>query len=380
MSNSDGGFFRPIPLDNQKLIVFRYTGEGFIPTVIPAEPLEDVSAITFLGQQIVEKYPVLKEWIVGSPMDVDIEERVVHEGEYQSFKSIGLESAYPVLQGYRGSVGLGYRINFSDPLMLNRLSLTASYTPDSDLDSDERLHALFEYERHNWRAALTYNNADFYDIFGPTYRGYKGYSADVGWSKNLVYDRPRRMDLELDTAFYGGLEQVPGYQNIPSPYDTLWRLRATAELRAPAIVPRPRGRREGPHLGGGRSRQLRQRRSHPADSRWLRYRFRPAHSPFLDLAAHRRRLRQRQRRRPVCLLLLRRLRQQLRGQRIDQALPGVVQLSGRRAQCHRRADLHQGPARVEPAADPLSPRRMDRLFHHLDPPLTLHHWSRHELG
>ena len=226
VSNSDGGFFRPIPIDNDRLIVFRYTGEGFVPTVIHAEPLEDVSAITFLGQQIVEKYPVLEEWIVGSPMDVDIEERVVHEGEYQSFKSIGLDSAYPVLQGYRGSVGLGYRINFSDPLMLNRLSLTASYTPDSDLDSGERLHALLKYERHNWRAALTYNNADFYDIFGPTYRGYKGYSADVGWSKNLIYDKPRKMELELDTAFYGDLEQVPGYQNIPSPYDTLWRMRA----------------------------------------------------------------------------------------------------------------------------------------------------------
>jgi hypothetical protein len=159
-------------------------------------------------------------------MDIEIEERVVHEGEYRSFKSIGLESAYPVLQGYRGSVGLGYRINFSDPLMLNRMSLTASYTPDGGLDSDERLHALLKYERYNWRAALTYNNADFYDIFGPTYRGYKGYSADVSWSKNLVYDKPRRMDLELDTAFYGGLEQVPGYQNIPSPYDTLWRARA----------------------------------------------------------------------------------------------------------------------------------------------------------
>jgi hypothetical protein len=226
VSNSDGGFFRPIPLDNERLIVFRYTGDGFIPTEISAKPLEDVAAISFLGNTVVAKYPELRDWIVGSPMDVDIEERVVHEGDYRGFKSIRLESWYPVLQGYRGSVGLGFRINFSDPMMLNQLSLTSAYTPDSSLPSDERVHARLEYKRYNLRAALNWNTADFYDIFGPTYRGFKGYTADLGWSKYLVYDRPRSMELELDTAFYGGLEQVPGYQNIPSPYDKLWRGRA----------------------------------------------------------------------------------------------------------------------------------------------------------
>jgi hypothetical protein len=226
VSNTDSGFFRPIPLDNERLIVFRYTGEGFIPTVIDTEPLEDVSAISFLGNEVVEKYPLLRDWIVGSPMDVDVDERVIHEDDYHGFKSIGLESAYPVLQGYRGSLGLGYRLNFSDPMMLNQLSLTAAYTPDTDLPSDERIHARLQYERYNLRAALSWNTADFYDVFGPTYRGFKGYSADLGWSKYLVYDKPRRMQLELDTAFYGGLEQVPGYQNIASPYDTLWQGRA----------------------------------------------------------------------------------------------------------------------------------------------------------
>ena len=226
VSNSDGGFFRPIPLDNERLIIFRYTGEGFVPTMIAAEPLEDVAAISFLGHEVVEKYPLLEDWIVGSPMDIDVDDRTVHEGEYRSFKSIGLESAYPVLQGYRGSVGLGYRLNFSDPLMLNQLSLTAAYTPDTSLPSDERVHARLEYDRYNLHAALNWNTADFYDIFGPTYRGFKGYSADLGWSKYLVYDKPRTMQLELDTAFYGGLDQVPGYQNIPSPYDKLWRGRA----------------------------------------------------------------------------------------------------------------------------------------------------------
>jgi hypothetical protein len=222
VSNTETGLFRPIPLGDDKLIVFRYTGEGFIPATIDAKPLEDVAPITYLGAQIVTKHPVVKEWSVGSPAEVDLEEEGIEKGDYHGFKDIGLESVYPIVQGYRGSPGIGFRINFSDPLLLNRLYFSASYTPDNTLDSDERFHAKLEYQRYNWTAALKYNNADFYDLLGPTYRGLKGYSAELGWSKSLIYDSPRGLELALDTAFYGGLEQVPGYQNVASPYDTLW--------------------------------------------------------------------------------------------------------------------------------------------------------------
>lgn len=222
VSNTETGFFRPIPLGDDRLIVFRYTGGGFVPATIHAKPLEDVAPITFLGRQIVEKHPIVKDWTVGSPMRIDLETEGVEKGGYHGFRSIGLESVYPIVQGYRGSPGIGFRINFSDPLMLNRLFFSASYTPDRDLGSDERVHAALEYRRYNWSAALRYNNADFHDLFGPTYRGLKGYSAELGWNENLIYDTPRELELTLDTAFYGGLEQVPGFQNVPSPYDTLW--------------------------------------------------------------------------------------------------------------------------------------------------------------
>ncbi|MGD8440562.1 MAG: hypothetical protein PVG53_08490, partial [Holophagae bacterium] len=226
VSNTETGLFRPIPLGDDRLIVFRYTGEGFVPAAIDAKPLEDVAPITFLGRQIVEKHPVVKDWIVGSPMEIDLEEEGVETGDYHGFKDIGIESVYPIVEGYRGSPGIGFRINLSDPLMLNRLFVSASYSLDNTLDSDERVHAKLVYTRYDWTAALRYNNADFYDLVGPTYRGLKGYSAEIGWNKSLIYDAPRELTLEIDTAFYGGLEQVPGYQNVPSPYDTLWTTEA----------------------------------------------------------------------------------------------------------------------------------------------------------
>jgi len=225
VSNSETGLFRPIPLEDGSLIVFRYTGEGFVPGVIEPEPLEDVAAITFLGNDVVTKHPVLEDWNVGSPMDVDLEDFETQKGDYHGFKSIGIESIYPVLEGYRNYGAVGFRLNLSDPALLNRISFTASYTPNSSLPADERLHLQLDYDRYNWNVKLKLNNSDFYDLFGPTKRGLKGYSAEVGWKKTLVYDKPRKLMLEIDGAAFGGLDQVPGFQNIESPYDKLFSTR-----------------------------------------------------------------------------------------------------------------------------------------------------------
>jgi hypothetical protein len=226
VSNTETGLFRPIPMEDGSLIVFRYTGEGFVPGTMTPEPLEDVAAITFLGRKTIEKHPVLEEWQVGSPAEVDLDEHGVEQGTYRGFKGIGLESIYPVIEGYRDYAAVGFRLNLSDPFLLNRVHFTASYTPDNSLPSDERLHLELGYERYNWEVALKLNNADFYDLFGPTKRGLKGYSAEVGWNKTLLYDKPRTMGLEVDAAAFGGLDQVPGFQNVPSPYEDLFHARA----------------------------------------------------------------------------------------------------------------------------------------------------------
>ncbi len=226
VSNTETGLFRPIPLDDGSLIVFRYTGEGFVPGRIDPEPLEDVAAITFLGQKVVEKYPALEDWMVGSPAEIQLDEKTIEKGPYRGFRSIGIESMYPIIEGYKDYGAVGFRLNLSDPMLLNRIHFDASYTPNSSLPSDERLHLELGFERYNWQVNLKLNNADFYDLFGPTKRGLKGYSAEVGWNKNLLYDKPRKMGLEIDGAAFGGLDQVPGFQNVASPYSTLFHARA----------------------------------------------------------------------------------------------------------------------------------------------------------
>ena len=121
---------------------------------------------------------------------------------------------YPILQGYKDSVAFGLRLNFSDPIPLNRASLTVSYSPDTSLPSDERLHVDAEYLRYDWKARLRYNAGDFYDLFGPTKTSRKGWAVGLGRSKNLLFDDPRRLDLEAFAEYWYGLDTLPDRKSV----------------------------------------------------------------------------------------------------------------------------------------------------------------------
>jgi hypothetical protein len=217
LSNTETGFFRPVPLPDGRMLVFRYSGDGFVPATIDPKPLEDVNPIVFLGQQLAEGYPIVKSWKVGSPARVPFEEMVTARGPYTPAGSFASESFYPIVQGYKTFQAVGMRFNFSDPVQIDRLELTASYTPDHALAANERLHAALRFRRYDWKVDARWNGADFYDLFGPTKTSRRGYSLKVGWERALVYDHPRKLTLSADVAYYGNLDVLPFYQNVASP-------------------------------------------------------------------------------------------------------------------------------------------------------------------
>jgi hypothetical protein len=223
VSNAETGFFRPLPLTNEELIVFRYTGQGFVPTIIEAQPIEDASAIQFLGAEIVARHPMLDSWRTGKPSDIDLQKITTSESEYVAINNLGIESIYPIVEGYKSSPAVGLNFTFSDPIMLDSLSFSASYSPDSDLPTNERPHLSLDY-RHavvsasplagTWKAGARLNYADFYDLFGPTKEGLKGNWFYLGFDKTLLYDDPRRLNLGLRIDHFANLDRLPRYQNV----------------------------------------------------------------------------------------------------------------------------------------------------------------------
>ena len=220
VSNAETGFFRPIPMADGSLIVQEYTGEGFAPVVIDPKPLEDLSAITFLGADIANKHPIVRDWVVGSPATAP-EPVITRQGKYRPVRELGYDSGYPIIEGYRDSVALGWHMRLADPAQFNKLDIDASYSIDDALPSGEKPHLSLRYSMFNWQFEYWHNDADFYDLFGPTKRSRKGDAFTVQYDKSLIYDDPRRLDLKAGAAYYTGLDTLPGNQNVPSGFSNL---------------------------------------------------------------------------------------------------------------------------------------------------------------
>ncbi|HWN06421.1 MAG TPA: hypothetical protein VNO53_04585 [Steroidobacteraceae bacterium] len=266
VSNAETGFFRPIPMADGTLIVQEYTGAGFEPTVIDPKPLEDVSAVNFLGAQIARKHPIVKEWVVQPPSTVDLESMIKGRGKYRPIRELGLADSYPIVEGYRDSAALGWHVRFEDPAQFHKLDISASYSPDEALPSDERPHVNVRYQTPVWRWEYWHNGADFYDLFGPTKRSRKGDAFIGEYEKALIFDDPRRLDLSIGAAYFTGLDTLPANQNVPSGFSELTsgrvELAYTDTRRSQGSVDHEKGHRwdvvaDVDHAGGDSIQRLR---------------------------------------------------------------------------------------------------------------------------
>jgi hypothetical protein len=228
VSNAEVGFFRPADMGDGRLFVLAYTAQGFVPAVIDARPLQDVSNIKFLGTELVNRYPVVKTWQVPPPKIAEAEQAITGRGEYEPVKQLRLANAYPVLQGYKSSVGVGYRVNFEDPIRFASVSAVAAWTPgNGDEPGGQQAHFHVQGSYLGWRAELAWNKSDFYDLFGPTKRSRKGSQVKLGYDHFLVYDDPRKLVWSNDAAYYDKIDTLPQAQNVASGFTRL----ATAQTQ-----------------------------------------------------------------------------------------------------------------------------------------------------
>jgi len=225
VTNTESGLFRPIPVSDDSLIAFHFTAKGFLPVMLPNQTVEDVSAINYLGQRVVETHPDLEHWALKPPsMALSSGDSVFTVGEYSPMQHLSLASMYPIVEGYKEFPAYGLRFNLSDPAMLHSMDFTASYSPNRLLSAKERLHASFGYSFWQWRVSGSYNGADFYDLFGPTKTSRKGYAARVNYRNYLLYDEPEIIGYSITLAGYGDLERLPDYQNIGTTFDRFYTL------------------------------------------------------------------------------------------------------------------------------------------------------------
>jgi hypothetical protein len=221
VSNTDSDFFRPRPLSDGRLLVLTYTAAGFVPAVIDPVPVKDASAIRFLGNEVARRHPVVTQWQADPPGAVDDEKMIQRRGPYDPRDHLALDSAFPVVQGYKDTLSLGYRFNFADPLSFAALDVTVGRSVNGSLPSDELAHFEINGRYLGWWTSLSWNRADFYDLFGPVKRSRRGFAAKGGYEHYIYYDDPRFFTVVAQAAFYDRIDTLPNAQNVASGFDRL---------------------------------------------------------------------------------------------------------------------------------------------------------------
>lgn len=226
LSNAETGYFKPVPLTADSVLVFAYSGRGFIPSLIANQVPDSVSAITFLGNAIAERRPEVQGWMPPPVSSLIPDSLTTTTRTYRSLRNFKLDNAYPVVEGYEDAAGNaavagGLRFNFSDRVGTTSLDVTSSFSPGQDLAADERLHLRAVFRHWNWKLSASLNRADFYDLFGPTKTSRRGYALALQYQGNLLFDAPRSLTYTLLVAGYGDLATVPEYQGVTASYDRL---------------------------------------------------------------------------------------------------------------------------------------------------------------
>ena len=217
LTNASTGFFRPQLRPDGSLLVYDYTGEGFNPSIVQAQAREDLGTVRFLGTEVIRKHPELKEWGTGSPAKVPLDELITARGFYNPTRRMRFDAHYPIVSGYGRKPAFGYYFHLADPLQFRQLSATIAVSPFGNLKGGERLHLNAEFQTPNWKLTYWHNLADAYDLAGPVLRSRKGDAFIASYTKPLIYDPPRQLELFGSAAAYFGLEQLPSAQNILSP-------------------------------------------------------------------------------------------------------------------------------------------------------------------
>lgn len=217
LTNAATGFFRPQLRPDGSLLVYDYTGEGFNPSIVRPEVRSDLSTIRFLGTEVVNAHPELKDWGVGSPAKVPLDELITSRGTYDPLTRMRFDAHYPIISGYARSPAFGYYVHLADPMQFRQLSASISVSPFNKVHGEERLHFDLEFQTPNWKLTYWHNLADVYDLAGPILRSRKGDAFIANYTKPLIYDLPRQLDVFGSASAYFGLKQLPGAQNIASP-------------------------------------------------------------------------------------------------------------------------------------------------------------------
>ena len=223
LSNVQAGLFAPYMASDSLLYAYSYSVEGMTPVTFEYGEVHDANSIEFLGQRAYEANPQIAEL---SSLDTCIRETEFGDiynsiTEYNPLKEIKFQGFYPDVSAFTDRKAwnymtpvLGGHLTFYDPLSRFSLDIFAGMSPWSNNEWKEKFHFSANVRYNNWSLNGSWNNPNFYDLFGPSRGSRKGYQISLGYSRSYTLHRPFLWGWGASVSHYGGMDILPLYQDV----------------------------------------------------------------------------------------------------------------------------------------------------------------------
>jgi len=209
LSNSLTGLFKPVYINEDSLFAFQFTTDGFQPVIIPNKQAEQLPAINYFGEQIINKYPSLANYLL-KPAEANADtSNSAKEKKYSSFSNLKVQSFVPVISGFQSEKVLGFYAHIADPIYYQNLTMEFGYSPFKDNAGLPKFHFRGKYEfKKEIEIDLDYNASDFYDLFNDRKRGMIGTKITLADTYYWIYDNPLKLKQKTQIDYYSGIKSI----------------------------------------------------------------------------------------------------------------------------------------------------------------------------
>ena len=205
ISNVVEGLFRPMYISQDSLFAFEFTADGFVPVLIPNKPASKLPAIEYLGQQVVDKNPYLKNFAI-DPLK-KYAGTISEQNTYNSLNNLHINTLIPVISGFQNEKVLGFYTHITDPLRIHDISLEFGISPFNKNIPRYHLKAKYNF-RNKFQFNFDYNAPDFYDLFNERKRGMIGTKISFENTHYWVYDNPLKIKQVSSISLYKDVKSI----------------------------------------------------------------------------------------------------------------------------------------------------------------------------
>lgn len=221
LSNTETGFFMPLQVEPDSLMVLKFMRDGMMPGKIQLRVIDDANPVDYLGNRIAGQWPEVRSWSLPPPSPWVADTNARFEGEYYPLRQMALTEAYPDIAGFKNTLAMGYRLRFSDPVGISALNLFLGTSPWSTYVNNQKWHVQLDWKYWDWKLTAAWNPTDFYDLFGPTKHSRAGYELGLAYRRPVYHLKPFFKEYGFNIRTYGHLEVLPAYQNVSLPVRSL---------------------------------------------------------------------------------------------------------------------------------------------------------------